>query len=364
MNNRVTNLFPGWLSLAVLAMLCLALLAPASRCLALTKNVKPGYWNISVAYPRFKSQGSVAARANSASKASESAEYNTFLTESRKEVTALRSQGIRSEYVLKVVPTVSMDSGSLCSGYVERYFYTGGAHGATDFRAMTYGVIGGRVRAVQLSDLFVKGADPVAQASSAIIEELRKREATPSNVAAGSWKRLSPAQAKSFTVYKLGLVFLFGQGELGVEAEGPVKVLVPFDSLPGLDRNGILKPVIARANALLRTSLTGGRWKLVSIVYNDDRSFSGDEGATNWIEFRDGRVQGQAGLNRFSGSYSATADGRLKMGLLAMTRAANPPGSIAGQFERHIGEVGRFLFRDDSLILELPADVGVMKFRR
>lgn len=349
---------------AVLLAAAGVLLVLAGEVLAKKTEVRPGWWRISVEYPRFGSHGSVSSRANAACRATEHAEFNAFRREAQQAIPTLRQRGSKAEFELKVIPTVSLDSNTLCSGYVERYAFTGGAHGTTTFTAITYGSVRGQVRPVQLADLFVKGEDAVGQASQAIIQELRKRPSPPSAIASGKWQRLTPAQARRFTVYKLGLVFLFDRGELGPQSEGAVKVLVPFDSLPGLDRSGILKPVLARAEVLSRASLTGGRWHLQSIIYNDDTVLRSQDLNENWIEFRDGRVAGKAGANRFTGTYTEGPDRTLKIGPLAMTRALNPPGSIAAEFEKRVGEIHSYLFRDGNLILELPYDSGVMRFTR
>jgi heat shock protein HslJ len=49
-----------------------------------------------------------------------------------------------------------------------------------------------------------------------------------------------------------------------------------------------------------------------------------DAGAPREIRFDAGRVIGQVGVNRFSGSYTQTEDG-IEFGPAAMTRMAGPP---------------------------------------
>ncbi len=349
---------------AVLLAAASILLVPAAEVRVKKAEVRPGWWKISVEYPRFGSHGTVSSRASAVCRAAEQAEFNAFRKEAQQAIPTLRQRGSKAAFELTVIPTVLLDSNTLCSGYVERYAFTGGAHGTTTFTAINYGRIRGQVRSLQLSDLFVKGADAVGQASEAIIRELRKRPSPPSYVASGEWTRLTGAQTRRFTVYKLGLVFLFDRGDLGPQSDGAVKVLVPFDALPGLDRGGILRPVLARAETLSRASLTGGRWHLRSITYNDDTVFQTDNSNDSWIEFRDGRVQGIAGVNRFTGTYSVGRNRTLKIGTLAMTRALNAPGSTAAEFEKRVGEVTSYLFQDGNLILELPYDSGVMRFSR
>ena len=331
---------------------------------ARAQYVKPGYWNISVKFPRYVSKGPVAAKANAESRRNETAEAKAFLASARKEVPELKKELRKARYELRVKPTVGMDPPDISSGYVERYAATGGAHGDTTFSVHNFGKTASGVKALTLQDLFLKEASGIDEASAALLDVLSKQNPVLTSVASGGWKSLSPAQARKFVITKQGLLFLFDQQELGSSAEGARKVLVPFNLLPGLNREGILKQVLASAAPAIPFTLTSGRWKLVSIQYNDDRTFKSDAGDDNWIEFLGGRVSGKAGINRFNGSFSADPDGRLKFGPLAMTRAANPPGSISEHYERRITEVTRYLFRGKNLILELPYDTGILVFSR
>jgi heat shock protein HslJ/uncharacterized membrane protein len=63
--------------------------------------------------------------------------------------------------------------------------------------------------------------------------------------------------------------------------------------------------------------LVGSRWKIVAI---DGRPVSGDN---YFLEFHDGRLNGQAGCNRFSGPYSEVRP-NLRPGAIASTRMACP----------------------------------------
>ena len=63
--------------------------------------------------------------------------------------------------------------------------------------------------------------------------------------------------------------------------------------------------------------LIGSRWKIVAI---DGRPVSGDN---YFLEFHDGRLNGQAGCNRFSGPYSEVRPS-LRPGAIVSTRMACP----------------------------------------
>ncbi len=64
--------------------------------------------------------------------------------------------------------------------------------------------------------------------------------------------------------------------------------------------------------------LNGG-WLLVEIAGEPV-----DENAPRKVRFEDGRVSGQVGVNRFSGSYTHDEDG-IELGPAALTRMAGPP---------------------------------------
>lgn len=204
------------------------------------------WWNVQVAYPHFKAGGPVAATANQAARAAERREFQAFVADARRDVPELKKIGSAAAfYELLVRPTVTMDTPALSSGYCMRYVFTGGAHGTTGFNTMNYGRVGGKIRTIELADLFVKGVDPVAQASMALLEQLLKLERVPSMVQEGSWTKLDGQQAKQFVITPRGLLFLFGNYELGSYAEGTFRVLVPYSSISGLSPNGVLAPVFA-----------------------------------------------------------------------------------------------------------------------
>ncbi len=111
--------------------------------------------------------------------------------------------------------------------------------------------------------------------------------------------------------------------------------------------------------------LSGTKWALEEIVYNDDKVLKPYQNEKLTVEFgADGTIAGNAGINRFRGSYSAGKDGSFSAGRLAMTRAMNPPGSIADSYARELQRASRFLLQDGKLILLLPVDTGSVIFRR
>ncbi|MFQ3550194.1 MAG: DUF3298 domain-containing protein, partial [Armatimonadota bacterium] len=289
----------------------LALLIIPSSVLAQLKNSKTGHWQVSISYPRFKSKGPVANMANSASMRAERNDYREFLK-------LIKGAGMSSGVVasdrfsLIVTPTVTVDSPTICSGYVERYEYTGGANANTTYNVINYAKFNDSVEKIYLQDLFHSATDAVKESSNAIKELLELMQATPSAISSGTWKTLTDEQAQRFAIEKYGLLFLFNKYELGSGAEGDRKVLVPYSALNGLDKEGILKPIIEELEKSSLFKLASGKWVLESIQYNDDTTINAEPNdENNWIEFKYGNVIGRAGINRFRGSYKATEDGTL-----------------------------------------------------
>lgn len=78
----------------------------------------------------------------------------------------------------------------------------------------------------------------------------------------------------------------------------------------------------------------------------------------------DGRVALRADCNRGSGPYTITPDRRIKMGPLALTRAACPPGSLSDRYVRELERASIYFLKDGALFLDLPADSGTLRFER
>ncbi|HRJ27901.1 MAG TPA: RsiV family protein [Fimbriimonadaceae bacterium] len=344
--------------------ICLFFLAGLSS--AQLVNRKPGSWDISVQYPRFLSKGPVAAAANAESKRLERQTFEDFLADARVGVPELRKMGSGTGYYLLVVPTRTVDTPEVVSGYVVHELFTGGANVNTFFEAMTWARVNGKIRPVTLQDLFLPGVDAREECSKAILAHFFARGGdSPSSIFSGSWTSLSPEQMKSFALAPDGLIFLFGKYEIASGAEGRFTIKIPYSELLGLNRNGVLKSVIKSPNATSNPSmLYGHRWVLDVIQYNDDTSFKPSSPDNCWIEVTEGEVRGRAGINRFSGKLTVERGNRLKWGEVVITKAANPEGSAEAEFERRLFQTQSFLFTDNKLVLELPIDSGVLIFRR
>ena len=129
----------------------------------------------------------------------------------------------------------------------------------------------------------------------------------------------------------------------------------------GLKSNWQVKARRQQADGASR--LSGTRWYLREISYNDGTTFKPKGKEKMTLEFgKDGRVSGNAGVNRFTGRYKADNKGSLSIGKLALTRAANPPGSIARTYVKVLRDAKLYLFNKGMLVFDLPYDSGEMSF--
>jgi heat shock protein HslJ len=79
---------------------------------------------------------------------------------------------------------------------------------------------------------------------------------------------------------------------------------------------------------------------------------------------REGRVAVRADCNRGSTSYTVSADRRIALGPIVLTRMMCPPGSQDARFVNEFGRVTSYFLKDGDLFLELPVDSGTLRFRR
>jgi heat shock protein HslJ len=133
-----------------------------------------------------------------------------------------------------------------------------------------------------------------------------------------------------------------------------VLLLVQLVSLPSLAQQ-------AREG---EAALLGSTWRLERILYNDGKEIRPGSESVYTIQFQpNGRLAGQADVNRIMGSY--TVSGRLlTIGPLASTRVADPPGSIRAEFTKALEQASSFQVTGDRLRVELKVDSGTMTFVR
>ena len=78
----------------------------------------------------------------------------------------------------------------------------------------------------------------------------------------------------------------------------------------------------------------------------------------------DGRVAVRADCNRGTARYSVSADRRIALQPMALTRAMCAPGSLSDRFVKEVGRATSYFLKDGDLFLSLPIDSGTLRFRR
>lgn len=110
--------------------------------------------------------------------------------------------------------------------------------------------------------------------------------------------------------------------------------------------------------------LMGATWRLESVQYSDDKKVVPPSGLVYNVQFLpEGRIAGRADNNRFTGTYTV-AGPSLTVSPLAMTRMANVPGSIAGEFLRALQEASSFKVEGRRLLVMLKVDSGTIILTR
>jgi len=77
-----------------------------------------------------------------------------------------------------------------------------------------------------------------------------------------------------------------------------------------------------------------------------------------------GRIALKADCNRAAGGVTLGKDGAIKVGVLAMTRAMCPEGSLSDRFAQTVGRAVMWSKRGSDLLLDLPADGGTLRFTK
>jgi len=110
-------------------------------------------------------------------------------------------------------------------------------------------------------------------------------------------------------------------------------------------------------------SLAGTSWQLVKFQGGDDTMLTPDDRTRYTIGFgTDGRLSTRIDCNRGSGTWTSAAPGQIQLGLLALTRAMCPPGSLHDRIVKHWDYIRSYVIKDGHLFLSLMADGGIYEF--
>jgi para-nitrobenzyl esterase len=111
------------------------------------------------------------------------------------------------------------------------------------------------------------------------------------------------------------------------------------------------------------SNLGNTTWRLVKFQGSDDTVLSPDDKTKYSIAFEtDGRVSVRFDCNRGRGTWKSSGPNQLKFGVLALTRAACPPGSLHDHIVKQWEFIRSYIIKDGHLFLALMADGGIYEF--
>jgi len=120
------------------------------------------------------------------------------------------------------------------------YYNAGAAHPGHFSHAINYDLHAGKV--LELSDLFIPGADYLAELSSACIEDLKARQVL-------EWEEGALPGAENYQVWNItpdGILVTFDEYQVASYAAGPQAVVVPYKKLaPLLREDGPLREYLS-----------------------------------------------------------------------------------------------------------------------
>lgn len=112
-----------------------------------------------------------------------------------------------------------------------------------------------------------------------------------------------------------------------------------------------------------RFELSGTSWQLVKFQGGDGEIVLPGDKSKYTISFgNDNRLTARIDCNRGNGSWKSAGPNQLEFGLLALTRATCPPGSLHDRIVRHWPFVRSYTIKDGHLFLSLMADGGIYEF--
>ena len=110
-------------------------------------------------------------------------------------------------------------------------------------------------------------------------------------------------------------------------------------------------------------SLARGPWRWIATVTPVERITAPDPGRYTLEFLPDSLLAAQLDCNRGSGAYHL--DGKsIRIGPLATTRMMCPPGSLDTKFAQQLDAARVWFMQGDTLMLDLFADSGTMRFVR
>jgi len=106
----------------------------------------------------------------------------------------------------------------------------------------------------------------------------------------------------------------------------------------------------SKTAVLSQKSLSGTSWELSTLMGKEISSANYAKGIPDAVFGADGRVGGNGGCNRYSGSYSLNDDGKLAFGPMMATKMFCPGGGEE-EYMKAIGQVNTAKISNGNLVL-------------
>lgn len=142
------------------------------------------------------------------------------------------------EYTQEVAATLVDYSPKMASFLIDRYFYTGGAHGNTEYVTVNLRRDGDTANPLDFATLFADPSAGVQAISEHCIAELKKDE-NAMWVTQGTVTTFTVDELGAHTVSRGGLTVHFAPYAVGPYSSGAFQVLVPWDALRAHLRSGL-----------------------------------------------------------------------------------------------------------------------------
>ncbi|MDT0630960.1 YbaY family lipoprotein [Rubrivirga sp. S365] len=174
--------------------------------------------------------------------------------------------------------------------------------------------------------------------------------------------RYDPARIDSSRRYVVHAEIRDGSGALQWVTDPDVPALTQGASADGL-KVRVVQAGAADSSAVA-SALVGPTWRLVQIEAHDGGAVApgADETLTLTLG-ADGRFNGRADCNAYSGRYEAEDGGRIGFEQTAATLAACPGPSLSGRFLATLGQTERYAVDGDRLRLR-TGDSAALVFER
>lgn len=164
----------------------------------------------------------------------------------RKDANSFEREGwpTSSPLTFELKTFISLCRSDLVSGYLYLWEYTGGAHPNRYYFPISFGLVDGRAKSLQLSDLLARSVEPKQFVDEFVAPAIDKAKAQRGNPPMES--AIDPSLYDCFVITPTGLTWMLAPYSVGPYVEGSYEVKILLrDIASQLDRSGPLKALLS-----------------------------------------------------------------------------------------------------------------------